>query len=125
MAVEQKPEYFDAEVGSTALAQFRFVAWSATAAGRVVFPSAGAPIAGVVVSNDFRAVGRACTVQSAGIAKVQAAASTLAFGDAVVCGTAGKAANSSAGDYRVGTVYRGSSGNIRLLSIDLSPIGTT
>ena len=61
-----------------------------------------------------------------GIAKVEAAASTMSAGDPVVTDANGRAAVAGAGDYRIGTVIDGSSGAVgRVLSVQLLAIGTT
>ena len=111
---------------TTGLAQYRFVVAGASGAA---YPTTGAPVAGVLVSSGTTAstaAGQYCAVQTMGIAKVEAAASTMAAGNAVVSDSSGRAATAGAGDYRIGTVIDGSSGAAgRVLSIQLESIGTT
>ncbi len=111
---------------TTGLSQYRFVAAGASGAA---YPSAGAAVAGVLVSSgttSSTASGQYCAVQTMGIAKVVAAASTMSAGDPVVADANGRAAVAGAGDYRIGTVIDGSSGAIgRVLSVQLQPVGTT
>lgn len=111
---------------TTGLSQYRFVAAGASGAA---YPSAGAAVAGVVVSSGTTAStasGQYCAVQTMGIAKVEAAASTMSAGDPVVTDANGRAAVAGAGDYRIGTVIDGSSGAVgRVLSVQLLAIGTT
>lgn len=113
-------------VASTGLRQFRAVVNGASA---VAYPAAGAPIDGVIVSegttgstSDTQYV----AVQSYGVVKMEAPASTLSAGDLCVASSVGCAAPSSAGDYVIGRVVAGSSGGAnRVLSVLLLPIGTT
>jgi hypothetical protein len=112
---------------STGLRRQRFVAVGA--GGKVGYPTAGAPVLGVLRSSgttgstaDPQYVG----VQVGGVAFVEASASTLAAGDSVAASSVGYAVPSSAGDYVVGYVVEGTSGAAnRVLSVALLPVGTT
>lgn len=126
MAWENKSGFYTLPA-STGLSQFRFV--TVNTSGNLAYPAAGAPVIGVLVSSgttgstDDRQVG---TVQSIGVAKVTAIASTLAVGDTVAASSIGRAVPSSATDYTVGIVVDGSSGGVgRVMSVALIPIGTT
>ena len=111
---------------TTGLAQYRFVVAGASGAA---YPTTGAPVAGVLVSSGTTAStasGQYCAVQTMGIAKVEAAGTTMSAGDPVVTDSSGRAAVAGAGDYRIGTVIDGSSGSTgRVLSVQLQAVGTT
>ena len=111
---------------TTGLSQYRVVAAAASGAA---YPTTGAAVAGVLGSSGTTAStasGQYCAVQTMGIAKVEAAASTMSAGDPVVTDANGRAAVAGAGDYRIGTVIDGSSGAVgRVLSVQLLAIGTT
>ena len=113
-------------IASTGLRQFRAVVYSGTAMG---YPSAGAAIDGVIVSDGTTgstSASQVVAVQSYGVAKIEASASTLAAGDLCAASSVGYAVPSSAGDYTIGRVVDGSSGAAnRVLSVLLLPIGTT
>lgn len=128
MAYEIESQIYPFEGGSTALAQYTFVAMSSTRTNTVVAPAAGAAVIGVMVSDypSSTELYKAVSVQTAGIAKVSAPASTVSFGDLVSASTAGQVKALGAGDYAVGRVVDGSSGGAgRILSVLLMPIGTT
>ena len=111
---------------TTGLAQYRLVVAGASGAA---YPTTGAPVAGVLVSSGTTAStasGQYCAVQTMGIAKVEAAGTTMSAGDPVVTDSSGRAAVAGAGDYRIGTVIDGSSGSTgRVLSVQLQAVGTT
>lgn len=117
---------------STGLRQYRFV--KVHTDGTIKYPNAstiGEAVVGVLVSsgttNSTNVPTKGATIQISGVARVEAPASTVAVGDLVTASTLGQAQSSSnAGDYVVGVVVAGSSGGAnRLLSVLLSPIGTT
>jgi hypothetical protein len=118
---------FPMVAASTGLAQYRFVTISST--GGAAYPTAGAPVAGVLYSGSTYSTedGQICDVMPpGGIWKVAASASVLAVGDAVAASSVGYAVPSSATDYRVGTVFAGSSGGAnRIISVLVDNIGTT
>ncbi len=117
---------------TTGLRQFRFV--KVNTAGLLAYPNAstvGEPVIGVLVSAGTTGSTvdpvKGATVQIYGVAKVEAKSSTVAVGDLISASTVGLVDSSSnANDYKVGIVVAGSSGGAnRILSVLLSPIGTT
>ena len=86
-------------------------------------------ILGVLISSGSTAstsVDRVGVVQLTGIAKIEAASSTMSVGDPVAISTAGQAVVLSANDFCVGRVVAGSSGGAnRILSVFLQPLGST
>ncbi len=112
---------------TTGLTQHRFVTLGAS---DLAYPSAGGRITGVLISSgttgSTSTVDISAAVQTVGIAKVSAPASTVSKGDFIAASSVGQAVPTSAGDYVVGQVVEGSSGGAgRLLSVLISPVGTT
>ena len=116
---------------STGLTRYRFVTLSTAAAtqGWAVKPTLGGPILGTVFSVTTTGSTRDpqyIPIQTCGIAKVEAVGGTLAAGDLVQATSIGRAKATTGGSYVVGRVISGSSGSTgRILSIQLTPIGTT
>lgn len=112
---------------TTGLVQYRFV--SLNTSGYAAKPTDGAAILGVVHSGGTTGSTvepQYITVQTRGVAKVEADASTVSAGDQVAASTLGRVTPLGSGDYSVGFVVGGSSGGAgRILSVYLAPIGTT
>lgn len=115
---------------STGLRQYRGVRLTST--GGLGYPSgstARLAIVGVLISSGSTSSttpGSPGTVQVDGIAKIEAAASTVSVGDPVAISTAGQVVALTANDFCVGRVVAGSSGSAnRLLSVLLQPLGST
>jgi hypothetical protein len=127
MAFEEVVSSITLEAGSTAIRQFRFVSVSSTRERACVLPSTGASAVGVALTGSTdTAVGDPITVQISGVAKVQAAASTVAFGDRIGTNGAGRAIALAAGDASLGQVVGGSSGGLdRVFSVLLNNAGST
>jgi hypothetical protein len=118
---------FPAVAASTGLPQYTLVAITST--GGVDHPTAGAPVSGVLYTGSTYSTNdsQVCDVMPPGaIVKVKAAASTLGVGDGCAATTAGTVTVLAGGDYRIGTVFAGSSGGAnRVISVLLDNIGTT
>ena len=116
---------------STGLKNFRLVALSTAAAtqGWAVKPVAGAPTFGALCAGGTTGGTNSpqyVTVQVDGVAKVEAAAGTVAAGDIVSASSLGQVKSLAGGDYAVGMVVFGSSGAAgRIVSVQLLAIGTT
>lgn len=116
---------------STGLRQYRFVRLNSSTG--LQYPSGstvGLAVLGVLISSgstSSTAVNKVGTVQFDGIAKVEAAASTLAVGDVVSASSIGQAQPATnAGDFVVGRIVSGSSGAAnRIVSVLLQPLGST
>lgn len=117
---------------TTGLRRGRFV--TVNTSGKLVYPSGstvGIPVVGVLVSEGTTgstvAPVRGGTVQISGVAKVEAKSSTTAVGDLISASSVGLVdTTTNTNDTRVGIVVAGSSGGAnRMLSILLSPIGST
>lgn len=103
--------------------QYTFVTVDAN--GQAASPAAGGTVFGVL-QNKPEAAGVAASVMINGLSKVKAAGSTVAAGDVVAASTAGRAIAVGAGNYAVGRVIAGSSGSTdRILTVDITPVGTT
>jgi len=114
---------------STGLRQYRAVTMSGTKVG---YPAVGAPIVGVLVDQGTTGVSaanaarRRVAVCMGGIAKIEAAGSTLAAGDLWAASSVGHARAVGSGHYACGYVIAGSSGSTnRILTVSIQPIGTT
>lgn len=116
---------------STGIRQYRFVRLNASTG--LQYPSGstvGLAVLGVLISSgstSSTSIDRVGTVQLTGIAKVEAAASTLAVGDVVSASSIGQAQPATnAGDFVVGRIVAGSSGaSNHIVSVALSPLGST
>ncbi len=102
--------------------QYKFV--TVASDGRLALPSTGASVFGVLQNKPTE--DQAGTVMIAGISKIKATASTMGLGDLVYTDSSGRASTGGAGDYAVARVVGGSSGAVdRVLSVEITPIGTT
>jgi hypothetical protein len=115
---------------STGLRQYRAVTMSA--AQKVGYPTVGGTIIGILVDQGTTGVSatnaarRRVAVCMGGVAKIEAAGSTLAAGDLWSASSVGHARAVAAGHYACGYVISGSSGSTnRILTVSIQPIGTT
>lgn len=101
--------------------QWHFV----TASGdRAALATDGASVLGVLQNKPSD--DQAASIMIDGVSKVAAHGSTLSAGDLCASSTVGMAKAVESGDYVVGRVIFGSSGSTgRILTVALSPIGTT
>lgn len=112
--------------GTTGISQYQAVI--VNSAGRAAKPSSTAGIAVLGVAQvASTATDNAVTIALPGsVTKILAASSTLAAGDQFQCSSAGRAEPLTAGAYSMGYVVSGSSGGAdRVITVALSPIGTT
>ncbi len=114
---------------STGIRQYRGVRLTSTG---IAYPSgstARLACLGILISSgstSSTSVDRVGTVQITGIAKIEAASSTLSKGDAYAVSTAGQAVEVTATDFAMGRVVAGSSGGAnRILSVTIQPLGST
>ena len=102
---------------TTGLGQYRFVKMNST--GKLAYPGAGAAVTGVTFAGNTTnstSTG-SLSVQIAGVALVEAAASTLAAGGFVTADANGRAVGVTTG-HVIGQIVEGSSGAVsRILSI--------
>lgn len=112
---------------TTGLTQFRLVALDS--AGKAAYPSAGTAVDGSIVgagTTGSTVDPQYITIATRGVVKVSALASTVSAGDTVTATSVGHVSATTAGDYVIGRVVSGTSGSTgRILSVLLSPIGTT
>ena len=115
---------FTLPAASTSIGAFEAVTMSG---GNVDHPTDGAAILGVTRSVDDSTSNPLAAIYPPGsIAKLKFAASTVSAGDQFAVSTAGLGTAVAAGEYSQGFVVAGSSGGAnRVLSVLLSPIGTT
>lgn len=102
--------------------QFRFV--TVSTAGEATVPSAaGAPIFGIT-QNKVTAGGEAVTVMINGISKLWSEGN-VGEGGTISASSVGFASTVAAAHYTVGRVLTASSGSTGLITVHITPIGTT
>lgn len=133
MAYEKVEQTITLDIVSTGVRQFRFVTHDSTSG--VDLPNAstvGAPVTGVLISSGTTGSTDASrsygVVQTAGVAKVEAEASTkLVLGALVSASSVGRAQPATnAGDFVVGRVVSGSTGAANhIVSVHLLTLGSS
>lgn len=111
---------------STGLKPRRFCTVNTSAYAQ--YPANGAAVVGVMVTGSTGSTTdqQAITIQSYGLARVEALTGALKAGAQCKATTLGYASSLSAGDYAVGFVVDGSTGGTgRVLTVALLSIGTT
>lgn len=123
MAIEIPGQLIGHLTASTDLSarQFHFVTLGSD--GRVALAGAGVPVIGVLQNKPLE--DEACTIMIGGVSKVSVPASTLSSGDTVASSSVGKADPVASAEYTVGWIVDGTSGAARIMSVLLSPVGTT
>ena len=126
MATDYTDGPISAPFASTGIRQFRGVVIGASG---ITLPTAGQPITGVLISSGTTgstdATGKVGTIQIAGVAKMEAEASTAVKAGALVVASSVGHASTGTGS-RIGRVVSGSSGAVnRIVSVHLQPLGST
>jgi hypothetical protein len=110
---------------STTAVNYQYRLVSISTAGEATLGSLGQTVFGVM-QNKPRVEGEAATIMINGMSKVQAHGSTVSAGELVACSTVGMVQATTGGAYTIGRIVAGSSGSTgRILTLDISPIGTT